>query len=103
MRRALTASANVNYFFFSGARVEPYLGGGFGRFSEKYVYPHLSGMGQEYIFTEREGTEDGVHVTLGGGVRVAVARAISLRPEFTYYYWETFRMTRASIAAGYQW
>ena len=85
------ASAQAGYYF-SDARVQPFLGGGIGVI--------WSSLGHGLAAGERpaRGTWN-----LGGGVRIRVVRAISFRPEFRWYAPNPNAIYRLSFALGYGW
>jgi opacity protein-like surface antigen len=91
---------SVNYFLFPQSRVQPYASGGIFRAS---IDTHYASGNPGSGFVERINRENYVGVIFGGGVRLSLTRAISLRPEFRYSYTEGFRTARVAAAVGYRW
>jgi hypothetical protein len=99
-RRVLYVSLGVSYFFLPEARVQPYASGGIFRASMDTV----GAVGNPAAgFLESTLSEVYTGVVFGGGVRVGLTRAISLRPEFRYSYTEGFRTARMAVGVAYGW
>jgi opacity protein-like surface antigen len=105
--RARMATGNVVYFFSNG-RTQPYITGGIGTLWSKGVGSITFGSRNPWIITEQEFHERGLVWHVGTGVRIAVTRRISIRPEFRIYDSTiqsrvNLNMFRGSVAVGYGW
>lgn len=107
VRAATIASANVLYHF-SKSRIQPYLTVGIGALWSKGVSTTTLAGETQAIQTEQEWRDTGLALNWGGGVRILITRAISLRSEYRFYN-STLRsrvnlsLIRASIGVGYHW
>ena len=99
-RRVLQVSFSVNYFLLPEARFQPYASGGIFRASMDTAGV-VGNPAAGYV--ESTVRETYIGVIFGGGVRLAITKAVSLRPEFRYSYTEGFRIARTAVAVAYRW
>jgi hypothetical protein len=98
-------SAKIQYFFSEG-RAQPYVSGGVGIFAQTFWhswvyrdrYPY-----EEVRIYEARGQWNGLAFLAGGGVRIALGRRFSLRPDVTMYAGSRWTHVRAGIGAGVGW
>jgi opacity protein-like surface antigen len=95
-------------YFFSDARSQPYITGGLGALWTKGVGSITFGGSDPWRITELEFSDRGLAWHVGAGVRIAVTRSVSVRPEFRLYDSTiqsrvNLNLFRGSVAVGYGW
>ena len=105
--RARIATGNVLYFFSNG-RSQPYVTGGIGALWTKGVSSVTFGGRDVWRITEQEFHERGLVWHVGAGIRIAVTRRVSVRPEFRLYDSTiqsrvNLNLLRGSVAVAYGW
>ena len=101
------ASANV-FYQFGDSPIRPYVIGGLGSFWTHSVNAALTIRGSTGTFSEFESSDTGLAVSFGAGLRIAVGRSFSIRPDIRLYDGsvlgrENLTLIRTSIGAAYQW
>jgi opacity protein-like surface antigen len=101
------ASANL-FYQFGEAPIRPYVIGGLGAFRSRTVSSVLTIRGTSGTFSEFESSDTSLAVSFGAGLRIAVGRSFSIRPEIRLYDGtalgsENLTLIRTSIGAAYQW
>lgn len=106
-RRAQIATGNVLYFFSDG-RSQPYVTGGIGALWTKGVGSMTFAGRDPWRIVEQEFRTRGLAWHVGTGVRIAVTRKLSLRPDFRLYDSTiqsrvNLNLLRGSLAVAYGW
>jgi Outer membrane protein beta-barrel domain len=101
------ASGNL-FYQFGESPVRPYVIGGLGAFWSHSVSSVLTVRGTSGTFSEFETSDTALAVSFGAGLRIAIGRAFSIRPEIRLYDGsllgrENLTLIRTSIGAAYQW
>ena len=104
---ATIASGNLFYQFGQGP-IRPYVIGGLGSFWSRSVHSVLSVHGSSGAFSEFGTSDTGLAVSFGAGLRIAVGKSFSIRPDIRLYDGsllgrENLTLIRTSIGAAYQW
>src|SRR5262249_2131518 len=107
VKQATTLSVNASYRFGT-ARIQPYVIGGAGGFWSSTLTSITVVTGNQATVTERADRDAGIALNIGGGVRVPLTEALTLRAEFRFYdagirSRANLAMIRASIGLGYRW
>ena len=104
---ATIASANVRYEF-SRERVRPYVTGGVGILRSAGLSARVDATEQRAVFSEEKWSDTGLAINIGGGVRIGLTRALSLRPEVRVYGASALSranlsLFRASLVLAWSW
>ncbi len=110
-RQGVTSATILSFnarYEFTRARVRPYLTGGVGALASKGYSPALYVSGQRAVFSEEAWSDTGLAINFGGGVRIRLARALSLRTELRVYSASALSranlsLFRPSIALAWSW
>jgi opacity protein-like surface antigen len=105
---ATLASANVLYEFGEPRRARPYVTGGIGALWSRSVSSILTVRDDIGVFTERVNRNVGLALNVGAGLRVAVSRRFSIRPEIRIYdasarSRQNLTIVRSSVNAAVRW
>ena len=105
-------SANVLYHF-STSRFQPYVAGGLGAvwstgFRSAYLGPGRFAGITKAVISEVTWKNTEIFWNVGGGMRIFLSSAVSLRPDIRLYhaplsYGRKLRLLRSSIILGYHW
>ncbi len=105
---AATAASFTAGYYFGNARIQPYLLGGVG-FLRTRQYSATYVVRTDHVeLQENSASDTGAGITLGIGLRIAVARRLSVRPEFRFYDGTALSRVnmskiRFSAGLGYSW
>ncbi len=99
---------SVDAVYRFGDRLQPYLIGGIGGLWSENVSSVLHLYPDRAIFEEQKWKDSGLAFNAGGGLRIRLGRALSLRPEIRLYH-ATARsranlsLLRSSVSIAYGW
>jgi hypothetical protein len=104
---ATIASGNL-FYQFGESPVRPYVIGGLGAFWSRSVSSVLTIRGTNGTFSEFETSDTGLAISFGAGLRIAVGKSFSIRPDIRLYDGsllgrENLTLIRTSIGAAWQW
>ena len=104
---ATIASGNLFYQFGEGP-VRPYVIGGLGAFWSRSVSSVQTVRGTTGTFSEFERSDTGLAISFGAGLRIAVGKSFSIRPDIRLYDGsvigrENLTLIRTSIGGAWQW
>jgi opacity protein-like surface antigen len=105
--RGLTIWSATGVYYFSPGRAQPYVTGGLDVLDFTFVSDVTTFRGGQVTITDFEQQNTTMGITLGGGVRVAVGRRLSVTPEVRIYdgtilSGANLAQLRASIGVGYR-
>ncbi len=92
---AATLSADLRYEF-TRARVRPYAIGGVGALRSHGFSPAVYVSGQRAVLSEEKWADTGLAINFGAGLRIRLARSLSLRPELRLY--SATALSRANLS-----
>lgn len=106
--RVTVVSAMAAWYLGSNARAQPYVLAGADVLWSRTVDTTTVVSGNVHTLSDRESSDRGMGVAFGGGVRVALAGRLVIRPEWKLYSGvllgrENLSAMRTSVAVGYLW
>jgi opacity protein-like surface antigen len=107
-RSVMSVSANLQYRFRSGQRIQPYVLAGLGVMRSTSAHSITRVSGTQAIVAEDESRDTGFGPDLGAGIRVRLSKTISISPEIRWLdasllSRENLAVTRVTIRAAYAW
>ena len=108
----LTAVTAKGQYFFSGTRLRPYVGAGLVIYQSSawratLLHPYFgerdpSRVDEPFLANTLE-RRRGAGYVAGGGARIQLTPAVSVRPDISYYSGDAWKQVRGSVAVGFTW
>jgi len=90
-------------YYFSRLRIQPFVSGGITVFDSTIAQPRVVIHGGDAFLNQMSAHVKHLAVSTGVGLRVPLARSVSLRPEIVHVASSNRSLTRASLGIGYAW
>lgn len=107
-RSVMSVSADLQYRFRKGQRIQPYVLAGLGVMRSISMHSTTRVIGTQATVTEDESSDTGLGPDLGAGVSVRLSNAISISPEIRWLEAsllsrENLAVTRVTLRTAYAW
>jgi hypothetical protein len=99
-----TTGAAKGMYFFSRSRIQPYVAAGVGLFGSTIHSPDIVVLrGRPPFVAQVLRRESGAALVVGTGLKIAVSRNFSVRPDITLYKSDRWTQVRLAVGVGYAW